>query len=159
MPDSKYKIGMLLQGLYCKDNYYLVTKVECSDESRSNKITIKGFTYNSCSDIQEDEEVVDEAYAVLGNFGSDIFAKENVKSDVEDALRASRAMNAADGFELTPTERMFTAMYLTIYSSLKESFDKDLEKAKKDILKETNQELTLNSEVAIANIKKKLKGE
>lgn len=82
-------------------------------------------------------------------------------NNVEDALRASRAMNAADDFELTLTERMFTAMYLTIYSSLKESFDKDLEKAKKDILKgEKNEsELTLNSEVAVNNIRKKLKGE
>ena len=80
-------------------------------------------------------------------------------NNVEDALRASRAMSAVDNMELTPTERMFTAMYLTIYSSLKESFDKDLKKAKEDILKEKDQELTLNSEVAMANIKKKLKGE
>ena len=75
---------------------------------------------------------------------------DELVNNVEDALRASRAMDAAE---------MFVAMYLTIRSSLKESFDKDLEKAKKDILKEMDQELTLNSEVAIANIKKKLKGE
>lgn len=81
---------------------------------------------------------------------------DELVNNVENALRASRAMSDADGMELAS---IFAAMYLTIRSSLKESFDKDLEKAKKDILKEMDQELTLNSEVAIANIKKKLKGE